>query len=228
MIPYNETSLWVNSTKYSEKDKSKLDEITTAYSKMHERTKFISAQIFSSIPNFTIHDDTHIEALWEIASLIVGPDYKLTPTELFVLGGSFLIHDLAMTKLLYENGINGIEQQPEWKDLIIHLLNKKLGRKPNKQEIIDVNQDIQDEATSEIIRLKHADLAEFLTINPCHFKNKQYFLIEDEYLRENYGHLIGKIAKSHWLSVEDLGREFGSEIGAPGRYPNSWSVNSLL
>lgn len=202
MVPYYQTSLWIKSIETFKKDESCINEMTTAYSKMNERVKFLSSQIFSTVPDLTIHDSTHIEALWEIASLIVGPDYILTPAELFVLGGSFLIHDLAMTKILYQDGIDKIDQTPEWKDLITHLLTKKLGRKPNNKERKEASQDIMDEAYSEIIRLKHANLAEFLPINSFNLKDKPYFLIEDEYLRENYGYMIGKIAKSHWLSIE--------------------------
>jgi hypothetical protein len=44
---------------------------------------------------FTVHDITHIDALWGIASLVVAEDFPMTPTEGFVFGGAILVHDLA-------------------------------------------------------------------------------------------------------------------------------------
>ncbi|MBA2593659.1 MAG: hypothetical protein M3495_02490 [Pseudomonadota bacterium] len=47
------------------------------------------------MPGLTVHDITHLDALWRVADQIAGPDYPINPAEAFVLGGAFLLHDAA-------------------------------------------------------------------------------------------------------------------------------------
>ncbi len=61
-----------------------------------ERASVLANEIPRYLPQLTVHDITHIDALWQVADRIVGHDYPLTPTEAFILGGAFLLHDLGM------------------------------------------------------------------------------------------------------------------------------------
>jgi hypothetical protein len=58
---------------------------------MRERAKMLAGEIHRDLPDFTVHDITHLDALWEMADLIAGPDYPLNPLEAFALGAVFLL-----------------------------------------------------------------------------------------------------------------------------------------
>jgi hypothetical protein len=45
----------------------------------------------------TIHDATHVNALWEIASIVTHDSFDINPTEVFVFGAAVLLHDEVMT-----------------------------------------------------------------------------------------------------------------------------------
>jgi hypothetical protein len=61
----------------------------------------LAGEISQDLKHFTVHDITHIDALWQTADLIVGDDYPFTPTEAFVLGEAFLLHDLGLALASY-------------------------------------------------------------------------------------------------------------------------------
>ena len=64
------------------------DKLREAFLSFKERADVLATEIARDLPNFTVHDISHIDALWTVADLITGPDYPaLTPTEAFVLGG---------------------------------------------------------------------------------------------------------------------------------------------
>jgi hypothetical protein len=64
----------------------------------------LAAEIHRDLPEFTVHDITHLDALWEIADIVAGEQFSLTPPEAFVLGGAFLLHDLGMSLAAYPQG----------------------------------------------------------------------------------------------------------------------------
>ena len=82
------------------------DILMTAYTEFRKRVSLLVAQIHKDMPSLTVHDITHIDALWWTASEIAGPDYPLNPAEAFVLGGAFLLHDAAHCMAAYPGGIN--------------------------------------------------------------------------------------------------------------------------
>ena len=68
------------------------------------------------LPGLTLHDVTHLDALWETADLIAGDKYPLNPLEAFVFGSAVLLHDSAMCWEAYANGQQGVRNTTEWKD----------------------------------------------------------------------------------------------------------------
>jgi hypothetical protein len=78
-------------------DKHHRKQLRDALLGFRDRSAQLAAEIPRNHPFFTVHDITHIDALWETASLVAGPTIDLTPTEGFVLGGAILVHDLAMS-----------------------------------------------------------------------------------------------------------------------------------
>jgi hypothetical protein len=60
---------------------------------LREKVAVLVAQIAKDIPGLTVHDVTHLDALWETASLIAGPELAINPAEAYVLGASIFLGD---------------------------------------------------------------------------------------------------------------------------------------
>lgn len=116
-----------------------------------------------------------------------------------------------------------------WLDTVAALLRTRLGRPPREKEIETAPDDIANRATEEVIVTLHAQQAERLPVVSWTAKDTgdHYYLIEDQEIRETYGPTIGRVAHSHWWSVDDLPGRFSQPLGAPGWCPNSWQVNTL-
>lgn len=205
------------------------ERLRTTYLRFRDRAESLAGEIACDLPDYTVHDITHLDALWKLASLITGPNFPLTPTEAFVLGGAFLIHDLGMGLAAYPNGIEDLKKEPHWNDVVTSLLKEKLGRLPSKEELIDPDVEIQKQATDQVLRDLHAKHAERLALTGWHDREEdtQYHLIEDPEFRKLYGPIIGKIAHSHWWSVDKLRQEFQTKLGAPAGLPSEWVVDPL-
>jgi hypothetical protein len=72
---------------------------------MRDRAAQLVAEIPQNLRDYTVHDITHLDALWETASLVAGSDYSLNPLEGFVLGGAILLHDAGMALVAYPLGL---------------------------------------------------------------------------------------------------------------------------
>jgi len=88
------------------------ERLRTAFLNFRERAGHLAGEIRKDLPSLTVHDLSHLDALWEIASTIVGDTYVFTPSEAFVLGGAILLHDLAMSVAATEGGYCTIKQDP--------------------------------------------------------------------------------------------------------------------
>lgn len=140
------------------------ERLRTTYLRFRDRAESIAGEIARDLPDYTVHDVTHLDALWELADLITGSDFPLTPTEAFVLGGAFLIHDLGMGLAAYPRGIKTLKKEPLWNDVVTSLLKEKLGRLPSKDELINPDIEIQKQATDQVLRNLHAKHAERLAL----------------------------------------------------------------
>jgi hypothetical protein len=189
----------------------------------------IGQEIARDLPDFTVHDVTHLDALWEMAELTAGRVDHLTPTEAFVLGGAFLIHDLGMGLAAYPEGKVALRGDKSWPDTIAAILRRKLGRAPKPNEITSPSVEVEKEAIGETLRALHARHAARLALTTWQDPKSgtAYHLIENPELRERYGSIIGQIAYSHWWSVPELKERFTSTLGAPGGWPSKWTVDPL-
>ncbi|HWW77553.1 MAG TPA: hypothetical protein VNZ44_19275, partial [Pyrinomonadaceae bacterium] len=197
--------------------------------KFRRRATALAGEITGSLPELTVHDVTHLDALWETAGLIAGDEFDLTPTEAFVLGGAFLVHDLAMSRAAYPEGLEALRREPTSQDMLAALLRKRLGRAPSRAEVESPDEEVRDELDKTLLRINHARQAEQLPMSEWKIDEggTAYHLIEDPELRETYGPTIGRIAHSHWWNVDRLPQEFGEPLGAPGGYPAEWGVDAL-
>ena len=119
MTPMDHFALWQRTLADQADSLSPQREILRqAFLLFRERTAQLVGEIGGLLPQLTVHDITHLDALWRVADEIAGPDYPLNPAEAFVLGGAFLLHDAAHVLAAYEDGLAGIKDSIEWKDLI--------------------------------------------------------------------------------------------------------------
>jgi hypothetical protein len=225
---YQETNLWKNIQGASGSKASA--HLQHQFEISRNYAKILAAEIAADTPEYTSHDITHVDALWECAETICGKEYELTPTETYVLGLSFLIHDLAMGSAATPGGFASLAQGVAWSDILTAELHAHLGRYPNAREIESPPAEIATKAKVNLLRETHAECASRIPFTE--YRDKQrgegYFLIPDPDLRNTYGNLAGRIAASHWWDVKRLRTEFGTVIGAAGDMPEEWRVDPLV
>jgi hypothetical protein len=232
-LMFTETRLWRTSlaavADEPETRAAARERLRRAFADFRERATPIAEGVARDMPNLTVHDITHMDALWEIADVISGQGYTLTPTEAFVLGGAFLIHDLANTRAAYPDSLDEMHCLPQYRDALTALLRARLGRAPTADELAAPDEGTRQQAVEQLLRDTHARHAEkipglYWVLPPT---NEHFYLIPNEELRGWYGPIIGRIAYSHWWNVDDVGREFTTKMGAPSWCPNNWTVDPL-
>lgn len=190
-----------------------------AYKTFRERAAALTSQIAKALPNLTIHDVTHLDALWGTADLIAGDDYPLNPAEGFVLGGAILLHDAALCFEAYQGGQAGLRATVEWRDAFSAIQAR------NSEASLS---EIENEADFAAMRLLHASQAGELTrqvwVTP---EGEALYLIESYELRKHYGQLIGDIASSHHWSIEDVASKLQMQLNAPAGLPREWRVDPV-
>jgi hypothetical protein len=216
------TGLWRSSLGLvppSEADKPSVERLRNAYLKLREHAKVLTEHIRQSVPSLTVHDITHLDALWELADLIAGPDYPVNPLEGFVLGGAILLHDSALCFEAYEGGQDGLRNSTIWKDAYA-----------------SISRDREDRSADEINRL--ADFAALRSLHAARGSElgtaywetpgkERLYLIDDADLRAFYGSLIGEIASTHHWTIERVEGDLRKQIGSSSEFPREWRVDPV-
>jgi hypothetical protein len=203
--------------------------LVTSLERLRERAALLAGEIARDLPDYTVHDASHSDALWLLADQIAGPDVTLTPTEAYVFGGACAIHDLGMAAAAYVDGPDSLRREPRWSDAVALALRDANGRLPRRDEIAAPGPDIERIAQGQVLRELHAEHAERLgTLSWDGAGAGPQWLIEDEALRDTYGPIVGTIAHSHWWAVSVLPERFPAPLGAPAGAPASWTVRPLL
>jgi hypothetical protein len=229
---YEETRLWQSSLADHEGDRypDARARLRVAYHNLRERAALLAAEIPQDLREFTVHDTTHLDALWEMADLITGPQITLTPTEAFVLGGAFLIHDLGLGLAAWPGGLSELAKEIDWQDLLAACIGDSIGRPATAAEIANPSDECLRKAKETALREKHAARSADLALIEWRAagSNNTYHLVQDESLRNIYGVLIGQIAASHWLAVDQLPDQFPTaQLGAAVDCPDEWTVDPL-
>lgn len=219
----SKTGLWLAGLGSKDADQEierKKELLRSALLRLREHAIVITSRIAATFPELTVHDVTHLDALWEIADLIAGDNYPLNPLEAFVLGGAILLHDAAHCFEAYEGGRNAVRSTVAWKDALA----SEMATHPDK-----LREELEVYCDFTAIRLLHARQAEKLGEREWKSENgnSSFFLIEDAELRLRYGALIGQIAASHNWSIDDVKSRLRGQVNAPGNWPSEWRVDPI-
>ena len=101
--------------------------LRNTYLQMRDNTKFLVDAIPAACHALTVHNLSHLDALWEMADLIVGQDFPVNPLEAFVFGAAVLLHDAGMSIASYEGGLPEIQKTTEYKDSAQFIIRACLG-----------------------------------------------------------------------------------------------------
>lgn len=205
------------------------DRFRSALESAREKAGVLAGEISSSLPNFTQHDLSHMDALWELADVIRGEEVDLNPAEGFVLGVAILVHDLAMSHAAHVLRGSSIRDHSAWPDVLGAKIRGRFGRAPTPSEMVTPPEDLAVEAEKELLRTLHSESAELLpTAEWDRLDGTKDYLIQDSEMRSAYGRLIGRIAASHHWDKSLLVVEFGTPTGAISSAPAGWTVDSLV
>lgn len=221
MTAYKESSLWRTAFPDNAVDyPDQRQRIVQAYERFRERVSHLLSHIQRELPNLTLHDITHVDALWEVASQIAGPNYPLNPAEALVLGGAFLLHDAAHCRAAYPGGLDEIRKLNEWRDAAAR-------RNLDPETLAPRSEDFQS-VLFDTLRVLHPKQAKTLAFAKWKDKDGDEFLFPDSELRSAYGDLIGEIAESHWFHPHQLENFGNSPKTAPVCLsPANWTVDPL-
>lgn len=205
------------------------EKLRVCFVSFRERAGLLAAEIHRNLPEFTVHDITHLDALWEIADIVAGEEFSLTPPEAFVLGGAFLLHDLGMSLAAYPQGIEGLKQRDTWNDTIALQFMEKHNRQPTVEELAAPPPETVTAATAYLLRALHAEQAERLgmAVWSSSGTDSPQYLIQDTDVRQTFGRIVGLVAHSHWWPVQELEQRFPRTLGAPHWCPKEWTVDPL-
>jgi hypothetical protein len=189
--------------------------------KMRSNVEILAAEIASDLPSYTVHDVTHLDALWGVADTIAGPSFPLNPLEAFCLGAAFLVHDLGMGLAAWPGRENGLRNHPRWPD--IHAA--EVLRNPDASSTPQAERSV----VQELLRLLHAEHAGRLL--DIHWIDDEdggrHHLLEDSSLRFHLGEFVGRIAHSHWWSLDQVARELNVQLNPPAAFPKEWTIDPL-
>ena len=216
---YRQTWLWRNAFETPRPD-STTDEqefFKGQYLSIRDRAAHLVSRIAADVPGLTVHDISHLDALWDMASLVAEGAVSINPAETFVLGGSILLHDAAMSVAAYPGGLAEVQTTVAWKDAIA---NFALALKESDEDIDveDPPESVKQQVLPGVLRQLHAQHAEILAEQAwINADESTVYLIEDSEIRKFYAPIIGRIAHSHWWSVQKLEAEFSHTLGS---FPN--------
>lgn len=224
-MSYEQSRLWKLAFEEERDDVTKKEQeyFRNQYNSMRGKVIPLVERISHDMPHMTVHDISHIDALWEMGSIMIKNSFQLNPPEAFVFGASALIHDAAMTVEAYPGGKKEVKNTTVWKDSFSRL---KLERKEGLRK--DDDDSLEKLATNEALRQLHALQAENLATRVWRSENAEdEYLISDPELRSFYGPTIGKIAHSHWWTVSKISDEFVHNLGPlPGK--TKFSIDLIL
>lgn len=216
------TSLWINA--FENQELARYSDDTTRLKneliRMREKVSALVTKIGQILPGLTVHDTTHLDALWKTAETISGKNYELNPLETFIFGSAVLLHDTAMCWEAYEGGQTGIRDTLIWKDSYAFEL-RRLGE--------GCESEAAAAADFSAIRQLHASRAAELPRLSWRIpgSGEAIHLIGDESIRIHLGELIGLIAESHHWDIGDVAEKLNIQFNSPDFLSAQWAVDPV-
>lgn len=84
MSDFKNLSIWKNAFENDGNEPAKL-RLESALDTVRKNAASLGEKISTDFPNLTIHDVTHMDAIWQVADLLVGAQHNLNPLEIFVI-----------------------------------------------------------------------------------------------------------------------------------------------
>jgi hypothetical protein len=192
---------------------------------MRENVATLITTIPADCKDLTVHDVTHLDALWEMASIIAGPKYELNPAEAFVLGGAILLHDAGLSVAAFPSGLDELKRTQEWQDLAAAMLRQQ-NLEPTSEAIQSPPPELLGQIKFALLRALHAQQAERMSSVAWSLPNgEQIYLLDDPELRQAFGAAIGRVAHSHHWDIERVAGTLLDNVGAGTVLPSEWSVS---
>ena len=208
---YQETNLWKRTLGNQD---SAVDNLRSSFEKTRRSVAGLLNKIRGDFEYLTIHDISHVDALWEVADTLLGPSYKINPLEGYILGIAFLIHDVALSYRTV-GGVDVLRKTPEWKDAYAEGCPKGKDKKV-----------FLEECDFKAIRMIHAKKAEKILEEEFTAPNgKSYYLLEDYELRTHFGHIIGLVAGSHHWDIDTVDARLEYQINPILDMPRTWTIH---
>jgi hypothetical protein len=176
------------------------DALRASMAQIRRDADHLATRIGIDLPEFTVHDGSHLDALWPLIDLIAPGELTVTPTETWTLGVSIVLHDLGLAVAAYPGGRDELRQTPGWPDARAAALRSKIGRSPTPEELKVADEELDLAADATVLRQRHAERAQEL-VDASWGEER---LLADNTLRDSLGDTAGRIAASHWWSVEEL------------------------
>ncbi|MGV9391727.1 HD domain-containing protein [Streptomyces olivaceus] len=228
---YTSTSLWQNTLAANpggDPHHEQRERLRTSYLGLRKKAAVLLQENAHSLPDFTVHDITHVDALWETADLVCSDKVTLNPAEAYVLGCSFVLHDAAMGEAAYGTSVSDTLGETRWRDLLSVAYYREKGCWPEPEQLDSPPADVADACRATAIRETHAEQARRLVDHSWRSSaGNEIHLLDDVLLREAYGPLIGDLAASHWWSVDRLANEFRREANSWPWQPRDWTIDPL-
>jgi len=221
---FEQLGLWTrNINPDGASDEGARERLRSSYRQFWANAVALSREIQRDLPQLTLHDDAHFEALWERADQIAGDGYRLTPLEVFVFGGAILLHDAANALAAFPGGLEEVQSTPEWRDAKAdYLQNCEL------EESSPIPEDATRGILLETLRSIHAERARSLASFEVNAGERRFALLQDDQLRTHLGSLIGEIAASHHWDISTLQQRLGGPRGSLAGMPTTWTVRPVL
>jgi hypothetical protein len=230
-VGFTSTTLWRNTLAADPRRDDYAEQrelLRNSYLTLRHNAVPLLSEAARSTPDFTVHDISHVDALWETASLVCGEANTLTPAEAYVLGCAFVLHDAAMGLAAYGDGLPTAVGEDKWRDMLSVAYFNSKGSWPEPEVLDSPPTDITEACYVQAIRETHAAQAAKLVDQPWRtVAGNQFYLIQDTELREAYGPLIGELAASHWWEVDLLAERFKRAKGSLPRLPANWIIEPL-
>lgn len=170
--------------------------LADALRRLRERATRIATVSVATQPAMTDHTGRHFDKLWGVADLVLKETetQRLNPTEAFLLGATFYVHDLGMSYGFNDEAKNDLRTTAAYESA-----RQRLGARSDADRL----------AIEMAIRQTHAGRAVDLCTKPL--DDRDEFLIDSKEDRELYAHYIGRIASSHHWSIQRLKRDIGDK-----------------